>query len=147
MNPLKHELILYLILLAAFSPLLYIWLFCPLSTPSSICLSLLPLLPVLYFFPPLLEVSVSKSFRWEAEAVKDEASGPDSVNVSEKAKCESAGCVGCPSFFLIFFRENLRQLRSDFSACQKSSLLVLFPTEWQRNSKKRRSCKSSCRWA
>lgn len=63
--------------------------------------------------------------------MKDEASGPDSLNVCEKAKCESADCVGCSSFFLVFFGENLRQLWSDFSGCQKSSLLVLSPSEWQ----------------
>lgn len=110
---------LFMSLLSSLNPLV------PFVSPYSL------FLPYSILFPSLLEVSVSKSFLWEAEAVKDEASRPDSVNVCKKAKCESADCVGCPSFFLIFFGENLWQLRSDFLGCQKSSLLVLSPTEWQ----------------
>ena len=30
--------------------------------------------------------------------MKDKESRPDAVNVCEKAKCESADCVGCPRF-------------------------------------------------
>lgn len=107
MNPLKRELILYLILLAAFSPpFLSVSLLSSLNPlPPFLSLSLNSFSPfplfLLLFLTLFSEGSVSKSScrAAEGEAGKDEASRNDSVCVcvyvrkrwlSEEGKCEES---------------------------------------------------------
>lgn len=102
MNPLKRELILYLILLAAFSTLFYLCHFCPHSTPSfhPALFTLSPSCPLLFFFFYLFSegsVSKSSSRAAEGEAGKDEASRNDRECVrvckcwlSEEGECEES---------------------------------------------------------
>lgn len=114
-----------------FSPFLFVSLLSSLNLLVPFVSPYSLLLPSSIFFHHFSEVSVSRSFCCEAESVKDEASRPDAVNVCKKAVWER--WLRRPPLFLphLLREENLRQLWSDFSGCQKSSLLVLSPTEWQ----------------
>lgn len=133
MNPLKRELILYLILLAAFSVPL-----CVTSVLTQIP-SLHPSLSLYSFsllssFSTLFsEVSVSKSScrAAEEEAEKDESFRDDSLRVCWCKCWLSEDGKRLPPFTLCFFLQKLSQLWFDFLGCQKSSLLVLLPNEWQ----------------
>ena len=114
MNPLKRELILYLILLAAFSPPLYPCHFCPHSTPVLHPSFSLLFLPRLLFINPSFLGEVSAKVLLEQQKKRQGRTRLPgmilcvcvcvylNVGQVEGVKMKSADCVGC-SFSSVFF--------------------------------------------
>lgn len=139
-NPLKRELILYLILLAALSPSFYLRLFsatprppsvAPLHSPSSSCTLIFK--TFFFFFKRKWrqqEFSLS-SCRKEKVAAWNSMCACAFVRWLEESWLCRLRFFSSVSFLLPPFGENLWQLRFDFAACQKSSLFVHDAGEWQ----------------